>query len=87
MDRRGQHRTPSPGHQLQHGYQLDDNPYGQQPQHMDDPFANHNHPQQNLDIPMGPGSAGPQRFGTPSDHLHINAAVCSPSRCHTFCAD
>lgn len=26
MDPRA-HRTPSPGHPLQHGYQLDDNPY------------------------------------------------------------
>ena len=27
MDNRA-HRTPSPGHPLQHGYQLEDNPYG-----------------------------------------------------------
>ncbi len=40
MDNR-MHRTPSPGHPMQHGYQLDDNPYG--------------HPQQTLDIPAGPG--------------------------------
>ncbi|KAH8893355.1 glycosyltransferase family 2 protein [Thozetella sp. PMI_491] len=40
MDNR-MHRTPSPGHPLQHGYQLDDNPYG--------------HSQGNLEIPMGPG--------------------------------
>ena len=33
------HRTPSPGHPLQHGYQLDDNPYGSR---------------QNLQMPMGP---------------------------------
>lgn len=39
------HRTPSPGHPLQHGYQLDDNPYG--------------HSQQNLEIPMGPGRYSP----------------------------
>jgi chitin synthase len=35
------HRTPSPGHPLQHGYHLEDNPYG-------------HHSQQNLDIPTGP---------------------------------
>ncbi|KAK2068550.1 hypothetical protein P8C59_003184 [Phyllachora maydis] len=44
MDPRA-HRTPSPAHPLQHGYQLDDNPYG--------------HSQQNLDIPMGPGRYSP----------------------------
>lgn len=33
------HRNPSPGHPLQHGYQLDDNPYGSH---------------QNLQMPMGP---------------------------------
>ena len=60
MDRRA-HRTPSPGHPLQHGYQLDDRPYGQQ----------------NLDIPMGPG---PARYGTPSDQLHIHAAVSASLR-------
>lgn len=37
------HRTPSPAHPLQHGYQLEDNPYG--------------HPQ--LDIPIGPGRYSP----------------------------
>jgi chitin synthase len=41
MDQRAVHRTPSPGHPLQHGYQLDDHPYGRQPQ--------------NLEIPTGPG--------------------------------
>ncbi|PKS07734.1 hypothetical protein jhhlp_006342 [Lomentospora prolificans] len=35
------HRTPSPGHPLQHGYQLDDNPY-------DDRHATH------LQMPSGP---------------------------------
>ncbi len=39
MDNRAPHRSPSPGHPLQQGYQLDDHPYGHQP---------------NLDIPMGP---------------------------------
>ncbi|KAK0754650.1 glycosyltransferase family 2 protein [Schizothecium vesticola] len=34
------HRTPSPGHPLQHGYQLEENPYGRS--------------QQGLDIPPGP---------------------------------
>lgn len=33
------HRSPSPGHPVQHGYQLDDNPYGSH---------------QNLQMPMGP---------------------------------
>ncbi|KAK3377868.1 glycosyltransferase family 2 protein [Podospora didyma] len=35
------HRTPSPGHPLQHGYHLEDNPYS--------------HSQHALDIPVGPG--------------------------------
>ncbi|KAK3944068.1 chitin synthase 3 [Diplogelasinospora grovesii] len=39
------HRTPSPGHPLQHGYHLEDNPYG--------------HSQQQLDIPAGPGRYSP----------------------------
>ncbi|KAH8671532.1 glycosyltransferase family 2 protein [Xylariales sp. PMI_506] len=51
-------RSPSPGHPLQHGYQLDDVPYGQH-------AAMPTHP--NLDIP----TAG--RY-TPSDHLPLNAA-------------
>lgn len=46
MENRPPHRTPSPGHPLQHGYQLDDNPYGQ---------PNNPH----LDIPMGPGRYSP----------------------------
>ena len=37
------HRTPSPAHPLQHGYHLEDNPYG--------------HSQ--LDIPAGPGRYSP----------------------------
>ncbi|KAK0720765.1 glycosyltransferase family 2 protein [Lasiosphaeris hirsuta] len=45
MDNRA-HRTPSPGHPLQHGYHLDDNPYSHSQQH-------------NLDIPMGPGRYSP----------------------------
>ncbi|KAJ9156191.1 Chitin synthase 3 [Pleurostoma richardsiae] len=40
------HRTPSPGHPLQQGYQLEDNPYGRQQPH-------------NLDVPMGPGRYSP----------------------------
>ncbi|KAI4597945.1 Chitin synthase, class 1 [Pestalotiopsis sp. 9143b] len=41
-------RTPSPGHPLQHGYQLDDVPYGHAaPSHS------------NLDIPTGPGRYTP----------------------------
>ncbi|OIW23589.1 chitin synthase 3 [Coniochaeta ligniaria NRRL 30616] len=52
------HRTPSPGHPLQHGYQLDDNPYGQQNPHLDP----------HLDIPMGPG-----RY-SPGDSLHMQTA-------------
>ncbi|KAH7149199.1 chitin synthase 1 [Dactylonectria estremocensis] len=57
--RRGAYRTPSPGNPLQHGYQLDDNPYSQQHQqpHVDMPSAN-----------------DPHRLGTPSDHLNLNAA-------------
>ena len=48
MDPRN-HRTPSPGNVLQHGYQLDDNPHGHQPMG------------QNLDVhnaPMGRYSPG-----------------------------
>ncbi|KAI1335390.1 glycosyltransferase family 2 protein [Xylariaceae sp. FL0016] len=41
------HRTPSPGHPLQHGYQLDDVPYGHGAQHS------------NLDIPGGAGRYTP----------------------------
>ncbi|ROT37472.1 chitin synthase [Sodiomyces alkalinus F11] len=52
-------RSPSPGQPIQQGYQLEDNPYGRQPQHLD-------YPQ------MGP-SPGPGRF-TPSDQLQLNAA-------------
>lgn len=52
------HRTPSPGHPLQHGYQLDDVPYGQ---HTAPSYSN-------LDIPGGPG-----RY-TPGDRLPLNAA-------------
>lgn len=45
MDNRA-HRTPSPAHPLQHGYQLEDNPYG-----------HHSHSQ--LDMPTGPGRYSP----------------------------
>ncbi|KAI1087500.1 glycosyltransferase family 2 protein [Rostrohypoxylon terebratum] len=41
-------RTPSPGHPLQYGYQLDDVPYG-----------HHQAPVGNLDIPAGPGRYTP----------------------------
>ncbi|KAI0383303.1 glycosyltransferase family 2 protein [Hypomontagnella monticulosa] len=41
-------RTPSPGHPLQHGYQLDDVPYGHHPAAAS-----------NLDIPAGPGRYTP----------------------------
>lgn len=65
FDSRGQmnnrpppHRTPSPGHPLQNGYQLDDAPYGR-------PGA---HTASNLDIPMGQG-----RY-TPSDQLQLHTA-------------
>ena len=52
------HRTPSPGQPLQHGYQLDDVPYGQ-----------HGPSHSALDIPHhGPGTY------TPSDVLPLNAA-------------
>jgi hypothetical protein len=40
------HRTPSPGHPLQHGYQLEDNPYGRSQQNFDMP-------------PVGPGRYSP----------------------------
>lgn len=52
------HRTPSPGHPMQHGYQLDDVPYGQHP------------PNSNLSLP----GAVPGRTYTPSDRLPLNAA-------------
>ncbi|KAK8102497.1 chitin synthase I [Apiospora sp. TS-2023a] len=54
------HRTPSPGHPLQHGYQLDDVPYGQPPP------PSHSA----LDLPP---AGGPGRY-TPSDRLPLNAA-------------
>ncbi|KAI5858243.1 glycosyltransferase family 2 protein [Durotheca rogersii] len=59
MDNNRIGRTPSPGHPMQQGYQLDDAPY-------------HHHPTSasNLDIPAGPG---PGRY-TPSDNLPLNAA-------------
>ncbi|ROW00794.1 hypothetical protein VMCG_06498 [Cytospora schulzeri] len=57
MDPRA-HRTPSPGHPLQHGYQLDDHPYSQ-------------HPEQ-LQMPMGPPAIG--RTYSPADTLHMQTA-------------
>lgn len=65
MDNRA-HRTPSPGHPLQHGYQLDDNPYGR--------------PQGNLDIPMGP-SPGRFSPGD-SLHIHAAQSVDNVSGYH-----
>lgn len=59
MDPRA-HRTPSPGHPLQHGYQLDDNPYGQ------NPSASH------LQMPLGPPGLG--RTYSPADSLHMQTA-------------
>ena len=58
------HRTPSPGHPLQHGYQLDDNPYGQ------NPSASH------LQMPLGPPGIG--RTYSPADSLHMQTAVSQP---------
>ncbi|KAI2473120.1 glycosyltransferase family 2 protein [Annulohypoxylon bovei var. microspora] len=48
MDNHRVGRTPSPGHPLQHGYQLDDVPYGHHPASAT-----------NLDIPAGPGRYTP----------------------------
>ncbi|KAI1394355.1 chitin synthase I [Hypoxylon trugodes] len=48
MDNHRIGRTPSPGHPLQHGYQLDDVPYGHHPAVAS-----------NLDIPAGPGRYTP----------------------------
>jgi chitin synthase len=59
-------RTPSPGHPLQHGYQLDDVPYGQHPAQQPSPYSAQSH--SNLDIPSSAG-----RY-TPSDVLPLNAA-------------
>ena len=72
------HRTPSPGHPLQHGYHLEDNPYGRS--------------QQGLDIPPGPaGRYSPgdslQMQTAVSAHLlgsitptaHTNIRVSNPS--------
>ena len=35
------HRTPSPGHPLNHGYQLEDGPYQPQAGHMEMPMGSH----------------------------------------------
>jgi chitin synthase len=91
MDRRGNnYRTPSPGHPLQHGYQLDDTPYGPAPQVTNDPYAR---PPQQIDNSYAqtpqqlhdPYGAHPsnldlpmnsqQRLATPSDYLTLNAPV------------
>jgi chitin synthase len=87
MDRRGgNHRTPSPGHPLQHGYQLEDAPYGQAPQPINDPYgrAPQQHDGPYAQMPphrpdaytpsnLEPPFASQQRLGTPSDHLALNA--------------
>jgi hypothetical protein len=89
MDRRGgNHRTPSPGHPLQHGYQLEDAPYGQAPQPINDPYgrAPQQHDGPYAQMPphrpdaytpsnLEPPFASQQRLGTPSDHLALNAPV------------
>ncbi|CRK17230.1 hypothetical protein BN1723_002387 [Verticillium longisporum] len=54
-------RSPSPGHPMQQGYQLDDRPYGR-PEQLDYPQTG-----------PSPGSV-PGRYGTPSDQLQLNAA-------------
>ncbi|KAI1418316.1 glycosyltransferase family 2 protein [Hypoxylon sp. FL1857] len=48
MDNHRMARTPSPGHPMQHGYQLDDVPYGHHPASAT-----------NLNIPAGPGRYTP----------------------------
>ncbi|KAH6655805.1 chitin synthase class I [Truncatella angustata] len=75
-------RTPSPGHPLQHGYQLDDVPYGQHPvqshSNLDMPSAGHvgasyaGASYSNLDIPGG--YAADYGRSTPGDRLPLNAA-------------
>ena len=54
-------RTPSPGHPMNQGYQLEDAPYGRGSPAPGRP---------NLEIPMGPG-----RYGTPSDRLQAQPTV------------
>ncbi|KAH7325805.1 chitin synthase-domain-containing protein [Stachybotrys elegans] len=79
MDNRGNYRTPSPGHPLQHGYQLEDDPYNRQPQSMSDPYRQHTpgaidpYGASNPNL-IPPAGFSQQRLGTPSDHLNLNAA-------------
>lgn len=64
-----QHRTPSPGQQQyapQHGYQMEENPFD------DNRYNQYGHSQPHLNMPSGPD---PNRLGTPSDRLDLNAAV------------
>lgn len=74
MDRRGSpYRTP-PGHPIQPGYQLEENPYGRQPSNLEMPMAPA--PPSRFGSPGDPHRYGsPNRLGTPSDHLALNAAV------------
>lgn len=60
MDNHRMHRTPSPGQPLQHGYQLDDVPYGQHP----------GAPMHDLDMAADPRTYTPGA----SDVLPLNAA-------------
>lgn len=62
------HRTPSPGQQqymAQHGYQMEENPFD------DNRYNQYGHSQPHLNMPSGPD---PNRLGTPSDRLDLNAA-------------
>ncbi|KAI8725406.1 Chitin synthase [Fusarium sp. LHS14.1] len=62
------HRTPSPGQQQympQHGYQMEENPFD------DNRYNQYGHSQPHLNMPSGPD---PNRLGTPSDRLDLNAA-------------
>lgn len=64
-------RTPSPGHPINHGYQLEDAPaYGRQYSGSPGPGLHGG----NLDIPMGPGPTGRM---TPSDRMLPQPTVCA----------
>jgi len=65
------HRSPSPGHPIQSGYQLDDVPYGDYGAHS----GSH------LDMPSA-GMHGPGRY-TPSDNLPLNAAHSTSDLSHS----
>lgn len=64
MDPHRTGRSPSPGHPLNHGYQLEDAPAP--------PYGRPAGPGR-LDIPMGPGSGR----HTPSDRLQDQPTVCA----------